>query len=235
MNALAESIFAHAAAEFPKECCGLIVAKGDKTHIVRAKNIDPHPERDFTLDPQAWLEVQDDEEVVGIYHSHPRGNAEPSEADKVSCEKTNLPWHIVSWPAGGYVVHNPCGYKAPYTGRPFVHGLLDCYSLIRDWYEGEKGITLPDYPREHEWWNKGFDLYQNYYAEAGFERRGPGEVPQPGDVLLMQVRSKVPNHGAIYLGDGKILHHPCDRLSGIEVYGGLWYKSTTHVLGFKHG
>jgi cell wall-associated NlpC family hydrolase len=46
----------------------------------------------------------------------------------------------------------------------------------------------------------------------------------------MQVASPVPNHAAVYLGDGLILHHLQGRLSSRDVYGGYWQKVTTHAL-----
>jgi cell wall-associated NlpC family hydrolase len=57
----------------------------------------------------------------------------------------------------------------------------------------------------------------------------------PGDCFLMQVASPVPNHAAVYLGDGLILHHLQGRLSSRDVYGGYWQKVTTHVLRYGHG
>ncbi|WP_231117423.1 hypothetical protein [Piscirickettsia salmonis] len=36
--------------------------------------------------------------------------------------------------------------------RPFLHGIFDCYSLIRDFYAVEKKIFLPDFPRQRSWW-----------------------------------------------------------------------------------
>ena len=50
----------------------------------------------------------------------------------------------------------------------------------------------------------------------------------------MQVASPVPNHAAVYLGDGLILHHLQGRLSSRDVYGGYWQKITTHILRYGH-
>ena len=47
-------------------------------------------------------------------------------------------------------------------------GVSDCYSLIRDWYRTERGIALPEFPRDWEWWEYGGDLYAMGFAEAGF-------------------------------------------------------------------
>lgn len=53
----------------------------------------------------------------------------------------------------------------------------------------------------------------------------------------MQVRSKngVPNHAAVYLGDGLMLHHMYGRLSSRDVYGGYWREVTRLVVRFSGG
>jgi cell wall-associated NlpC family hydrolase len=72
-------------------------------------------------------------------------------------------------------------------------------------------------------------LYVDNFATAGFAVVDPDDL-RVGDVLLMQVHSEVPNHAAIVLGDGLILHHLQGRLSSRDVYGGYWQKITTHTL-----
>ncbi|KAG0739940.1 hypothetical protein G6F24_017181 [Rhizopus arrhizus] len=70
------------------------------------------------------------------------------------CEASGLPWHIVSvgqLAGEAPTCHDiqtiePCGYVAPLEGRQFAHGILDCYSLVRDFYALELGITLSQYP-----------------------------------------------------------------------------------------
>jgi cell wall-associated NlpC family hydrolase len=129
----------------------------------------------------------------------------------------------------------PCGYQAPLVGRPFYHGVLDCYSLIRDWYQQTCGIELKQFHRMDDWWNDGIsDLYTQGFPQAGFVSIGADAELQEGDVILMQIRSKngVPNHAAIYLGDELILHHLHGRLSSRDVYGGYWREVTRDVIRY---
>ena len=54
--------------------------------VVAAKNIDSHPAIRFTMEPQELLNAllnfeKQGWEVVGIYHSHPHGEAQPSATD----------------------------------------------------------------------------------------------------------------------------------------------------------
>lgn len=150
-----------------------------------------------------------------------------------------MPWVIVSvlkGDEGPYVgdvsqIH-PEGYEAPLVGRMFHHGVLDCYTLVRDWYKRELAVELPDFDRSDEWWNDGTSsLYLDNFEKAGCVRTDGSEL-QRGDILLIQIRSKnnTPNHAAVYIGDGKILHHPYGRLSRIDVYGGMWLQYTRLVV-----
>lgn len=125
----------------------------------------------------------------------------------------------------------PSGYKAPLVGREFSHGILDCYTLIRDYYKEELSTIIPDFHREENWWEKGYRLYADNFGKAGFTK--VYDSPQKHDVILMQVQSTTPNHAAIWLGDGTVLHHQPNRLSSRDTYGGWYQKVTTDVLRYK--
>lgn len=215
----------------PKERCGAVVKDGEGVRLVECKNIHSDPYQYFKIGAEEWAFLDVDFEILAVWHTHPNASAAPSQSDRVMMEATGLPWHIVSWPEGGHSYIEPTGYEAPYLGRVFVHGIMDCYSLCRDWYKRELGIDLPNDEREDGWWDNGKNIYLD-----GFEKNGFVSIPtdvrnlKRGDGLLIQYVSKVPNHAAIYLGDGKILHHVDRRLSEIAPYGGYWMKHTTHYL-----
>lgn len=101
-----------------------------------------------------------------------------------------------------------------YEGRPFIHGMFDCYTLVRDYYKRNFNIFLPtNIQRDWEWWNKGENLYLENAKDCSFEE---AEDIKKHDVLLMKINSPVPNHAAIYLGEGKILHHMSGRFSTVQ-------------------
>ncbi|STI87350.1 putative tail fiber component K of prophage [Escherichia coli] len=60
---------------------------------------------------------------------------------------------------------------------------------------------------------------------TGFYRVALTEA-QPGDVLLCCFGSSVPNHAAIYCGDGELLHHIPEQLSKRERYTDKWQRRT---------
>lgn len=226
-----ESILAeirsHAEREYPRESCGLVIVCKGRQRYVPVRNIADRNEH-FVMHPLDQAAAEDLGEVVLVVHSHPNLPPLPSQADLVGCEASGLPWLIVNWPTGAIHQFAPSGYVPPLYGREFAHGVLDCYSFIQAYYQQTLGLVLPDFERADEWWLKGQSLYLDGFASAGFEQVQGS--PQQHDVLLMRVAAPVPNHGAVYLGDGCIGQHQMGRLSSRDVYGGWYEKITTHVL-----
>lgn len=232
-----QAIQAHAVAEYPRECCGLIVATAGGEAYVACRNAAATPSEHFRLPAEDYAYAEDQGELVAVVHSHPNAPASPSDADRVECEKHGLPWHIVSvgqvvgeGPSCGDVqtIH-PCGYQAPLVGRQFAHGILDCYTLVADFYLRELGVALGHYERQDRWWERGQDLYSLERLRAeGFEL--VSDEPRRGDMIIMQVRSEVPNHAGVYLGAGQMLHHMQNRLSETVPYGGTWSACTRYVV-----
>lgn len=146
------------------------------------------------------------ENLLAVIHSHPDFEPCPSEADMHSQLAVDVTYGICATDGVNATNINYWGgiEKAPLIGRGFIHGIQDCYSLIKDYYESELNIELNEFPRSWEWWNKGQDLYSSNVIDEGFIRV---DEPQMGDMIFMQIRSDVPNHGAIYVGNDLILHH----------------------------
>ena len=76
----------------PQECCGLITQSGEgETKIWPSINSAPDPEKNFVIKLQDYLMAeQTGGEVVGVYHSHPKGDKAFSEADTVNAQKLEL-------------------------------------------------------------------------------------------------------------------------------------------------
>lgn len=216
----------YAKAQAPREACGLILNYAGKELFQPCANVSELPES-FEIDPKEYAKWEDFADVMAIVHSHVDRSPRPSQADLVSCEFSGLPWHIVSVPDFQWHSFAPTGYEAPLIGREYSHGVLDCYTLVRDWFALD-GVKLPDFHREWEWWKKGSDLYMSNFSRLGFY---PVDPPyQRGDVFLMNIRSEVVNHAGVHVGDGIMLHHAVGRLSCREVYGGFWEKNTRLVV-----
>lgn len=228
-----KAIREHAAADYPREACGVVVQIGRRQVYHRCRNLAAKPEDEFLISPADYAAAEDLGAIVAVVHSHPDETSRASPHDLAMCEASGLPWYILSWPEGDLNTLVPTGETPPLLGRPFVHGVWDCYAIIRDWYQLERAIELTNYPRADEWWTRGENLYMRLYADAGFK---PVAGPlQAGDVIIMQIQANEPNHGAVYLGDGLMLHHLYGRLSERAVYGGYWQERTRLTLRYEGG
>jgi len=80
-----DELFAHAREDSPNECCGwLRIRDGEVQDIHRSANDQPSPMYGYMLDAESLLgayKAVEDGYDVGIYHSHPRSPAEPSQTD----------------------------------------------------------------------------------------------------------------------------------------------------------
>lgn len=246
---------AHAEAEYPRECCGLVVARGRALTYWPCKNIANAPGQQFIVDPLDQAEAEDAGALVALVHSHPDAPSTPSEADRVECERYGagsggLPWLIIEVREGvakGSTYFEPTGYRAPLLNRPFYHGTLDCYALIQDVYGREFGVTLPYFERRDGWWNEpdAPELYLDNVEACGFYRLKDSEPLKPGDLILMQMRSARANHSGVFLGDRPLkeypglfpvadcmIHHCYGHLSERVTYGGYWRDMTRAI--YRH-
>nr|BAR26548.1 putative phage cell-wall peptidase [uncultured Mediterranean phage uvMED]BAR26589.1 putative phage cell-wall peptidase [uncultured Mediterranean phage uvMED]BAR26616.1 putative phage cell-wall peptidase [uncultured Mediterranean phage uvMED]BAR26670.1 putative phage cell-wall peptidase [uncultured Mediterranean phage uvMED]BAR26740.1 putative phage cell-wall peptidase [uncultured Mediterranean phage uvMED] len=221
----------HAKDESPRESVGLVHIVKGKEKYYKCNNLAEIPDEHFVLDPEDYIKAENKGEITAIIHSHPTTHHNPSPADLVACEKSGLHWFIVNPKTELWGSCKPSGYELPYVGRSFFHGVVDCYTLVRDFYKKEFAIHLNDYFRKDKWWDKGENMYLDNFKNEGFYEIPLKEI-QYGCVVLMNIESNVPNHAAIYLEDNIVLHHVQGRLSSRDVYGGYYITNTAKVL--KH-
>lgn len=83
---------------FPNEICGFVV-KDNYGHLdfTMCRNIHPDPEHHFEIHHDDLRKAFENEErLVGMYHSHPRGPDGPSEADRKYAPDYGLRYFIVT-------------------------------------------------------------------------------------------------------------------------------------------
>jgi proteasome lid subunit RPN8/RPN11 len=237
------AMFEHAQQEYSngkRECCGVVIEADDaRHHYIRCTNVatEPAARDSFRIAPRDLAEAEELGKIVAIVHSHPDASAHPSDADRYMCERSGVTWLIIGMPDGVVMQCQPNGQRLPLVGREFHHGVVDCYTLIQDYYAERLGVVLPNFDRSDDWWTRGDDLYRRNFAVAGFDEVGTLATAklQQHDVLLMKIRSTQENHAAIVedASSGLILHHLYGQLSGHDILGGFYARRTTAVLRHK--
>jgi proteasome lid subunit RPN8/RPN11 len=122
---LRKRIFDEARMAHPAECCGLLqgTRDGDLFQVMAlhpARNLASSIDR-FEIDPRDHIAAQkaarlSGHAIVGCYHSHPHGRAEPSPADMAGAGEEEFLWLI----AGGENLNAFVYLRGRFTGADWV-------------------------------------------------------------------------------------------------------------------
>ena len=113
-----ETIEREASLAYPHETCGMLLGEGSR--IARALptlNVHPNPEAHFEIDPQALIDAhraarEGGPQLVGYYHSHPVGTAEPSQIDRAMASGDGRIWAILADGEIRFWQDKPSGFEA---------------------------------------------------------------------------------------------------------------------------
>jgi len=222
-----DKALAHAKEQDPKESCGLLLNIRGKEKYFPCKNLSTAYLENFIIDPLDYAKAEDSGgEIIGIIHSHPTTPPIASEADKISCEETKLPWYIVNPKTELWGEYKPSGYKPNLIGLPWVWGVSDCWSLVRRFYKEKLNIELRDWDRPitpEEFMTD--PMFVKCANDTGFRELKSDEKLKNNDLLFMSIGEPGLNHVAIFI-DGDVIHHLRDRLSCREPYNPWLLKCT---------
>ncbi len=229
-------IKAHALRENPNEACGFVCVNylGEVT-VLECENVARNKQGRFGIHPKMNGVAEKKGHVVAFYHSH-ASEFEREDNNKFSKEdldisyETTLPALLYVYPQDTWHYSQPDTYEpAPLLGRPFVWGVWDCYSLVKDYYKIHRGIKLGTYfPPDNPKLNSNFG-YETFIKHENFHEVSFDEVKKD-DVILFQIKSDFWNHSAVYQGDNKFIHQPINKMSSEGFLDDRYQKYIVKVL-----
>jgi [CysO sulfur-carrier protein]-S-L-cysteine hydrolase len=107
-QSLVEEIVAHARADLPNECCGMVGGvDGEARTVYRAENAEASPLR-YSIGARDQFRLMHEieaagEDLVGIYHSHTKSAAYPSQTDV----------NLAGWPDVVYLIVSLADAEVP--------------------------------------------------------------------------------------------------------------------------
>lgn len=225
----------HVLEEYPREAVGVL--QNDK--YLRCSNTANNSTTNFILSATELLSIRQNGPIQAVLHSHPYDPMNPplveahwpSHQDMVAWLEDSIPWGIVSTDGVGisqilWLDDEP----KDLLDRQFIHGVSDCYSLVRDYYAQKLNIRLKNYPRGWDWWHSGEDHYLKNFQDAGFVEI-PRKDARVHDVLLYKIQSPVVCHASVITGKDTILHHLVRRKSCVQARS-MWQRF--EVLAVRH-
>lgn len=105
---LIDEIVAHAREDLPNECCGMVGGvDGEARTVYRVENAEASPFR-YSIDAKEQFRLMREieetgEELAGIYHSHTKSPAYPSQTDV----------NLAGWPDAVYLIASLADADAP--------------------------------------------------------------------------------------------------------------------------
>jgi proteasome lid subunit RPN8/RPN11 len=124
-EALRDAIVAAARAAYPAECCGLLEGVQDgalwRITALHATTNLSSDNRAFEIDPADHIAAQkaargNGHAIIGCYHSHPNGMAQPSQFDLAGAMQDDFLWLI----AAGETLNGFVYLRGVFTGADWV-------------------------------------------------------------------------------------------------------------------
>ena len=112
-----EAMHSAALAVHPHEACGSLLGEEKRIlSFIATRNVHSDPETHFEIDPQALINAhraarEGGPQVVGYYHSHPVGAAEPSQTDRAMASGDGRVWAIVAEGGVKFWQDSPGGFE----------------------------------------------------------------------------------------------------------------------------
>jgi proteasome lid subunit RPN8/RPN11 len=128
---LRDQLEQEAGAAFPRESCGLVEGSRENS-VARVwalhpmPNLSPAPDS-FEIDPAAHIALLrrrrgTGREIIGCYHSHPNGRAEPSPRDIAGAGEIDFLWLIAALENTTAPAHFACFV---WTGSEFARVIIE--------------------------------------------------------------------------------------------------------------
>lgn len=205
-----------------KEVCGYILSG----EVRVCENVSEVPSGAFEFSREDTLKLSflvdantSREKDVIVWHTHVNQNNFLSSQDVQTCRAWGIPFFMLNTTTGISDYYDP-RKQVDYVGREWSYSYRNCYDLMKDFYQREFSIELPEFYLSHPtaWEDEGWNMYLDNLPRNGFIQQKLSDYIF-GDVFLMKIgRAFSPNHIGIALEPEKnqFLHHLTDRVSEIS-------------------
>lgn len=231
---LKREIIRHSLKDVSKECCGFILENQGETQVFECLNSSSSPEAFFSISPWDYIKASKLGKIMAVYHSHPKSGYF-SEFDKSNSINHNLPFVLYCVETNSFSFFDPkLSDFSRYLGRRFSLGSLDCFTLIRDFFEKELNIKISDYKVTEDEIKNNINFFEANYEKEDFLKVGDVNEIKKYDIILMRRKGgKFASHAALYLDKDLILHQPMNSFSKIETYSQVYKKLTLFIVRNK--
>lgn len=214
-----------------EEICGVIYYTLNSVCLYPCQNTAENKSDSFEISNEEFLRAGLLGAPCGIYHSHPNGSAAFSPEDLEAAEEYCLPIYVYSLKEDQFQEYIPKSYEIELEGLPFIWGLFDCYSIVRNYLRQKFNFYMEDYNRDNNFSNIDNNIVLENLANKKHQNISLEKI-EPGDVIIFKSHKIFPHHFGVFMGNSKILHHPQNRLSCVESLTEKNLKTIERIVRF---
>tara|TARA_R100000664_G_C2757250_1_gene145403 strand:+ start:1888 stop:2625 length:738 start_codon:yes stop_codon:yes gene_type:complete len=234
-----QSIREHALEEKPKECCGLLIERKAVKEIYPCRNSSEQPTQHFSINPSDYVKASARGKIKAVYHSHNSGNEKFSVNDMFNSRAHKLNYILYNTVKNSFSFFDFKKNKTFLYNRIFKIGKSDCYTIVKEYYE-ELGIKLEgENTLGDDWYKKNPNLIAELFKlnetnpDLPILELPPNSELKEHDVIVFEfIKGAGPNHVAVYLGDGNMIHHPRNKYPCIEALNPIYQKKMYKI--YRH-
>lgn len=217
-----------------QEICGILYYTFNSVEIFPCQNVSLQDKAyTYEIDPQEYIKICSLGKPCGVYHSHPESDSVFSETDIEYAEEFALPIYVYGLKDKKIAEYIPSSYEIELEGLPFVWGLFDCFSTVRNYFRQKHKLFIPDYDRDESFADSQSNLIINNIKNEQFDIVESKEI-ETDDLLVFKSNRIFPHHLGVFVGNSRMLHHPAGRPSIIELLTDKDIKNLTYVLRKKN-
>lgn len=210
---------------YPNECWGYIIPRRWQLELMPCENLAKDKLNCVVTDPRNYIKAYN-EGAVSFYHSHPTPPSEIHGFEQHIANELQMSSIIYTNYLDRFDVLNPEDKIFPLENRPFLYGVFDCWTLVRDKIFLTDGRKLTNYKEPWGWWASGKSAFTENIGKEGYRET---DTLENGNVILMNWHCDIPNHIGYY-ENGRVLHHylgglsKWDNLASVQKFFYKMYK-----------
>ena len=159
--------------------------------------------------------MPNEQQFFGYFVVHFNSNASPTNEEILNVKLKNHRYFILSYPDVDVKIIHPFPFTS-LTNRPYIRGVCDAYSLIKD-YALLKKSKFPASVLSEDMSNDVYNAYETLLPLFLSKQLISSKEPVDGDlVIFTNAKGKIfPSHLGVFLKNNLILHQPVMKYSAI--------------------
>ncbi len=183
------------------------------------------------MDPLDYFLASRQGQIEYLFHSQP--SLIPSDLDVLNAKNHNIKSLLYSTEKDEFTFINPNQKLSlnRYIGRPFILGIEDCFTLVRDYYKNELDIEIFNYNRNEEILKEDDNLIERNIEKENFKKVSFAEKH---DILVFKYQGRFPHHMGIYIENDLFLQSWRGRMSNVELLTREYRNRISFIMRHKN-